>query len=83
MVFSKLFNKGDVAEVRFARQAMIRSGNAAAIELAVGNQPTGPMGTWGEVKTIAATPAGYQYVAAAPTANCKFEQTSQSLAAAR
>jgi hypothetical protein len=83
MVFSKLFNKGDVGEIQFARQAMIRSGNAAAIELAVGNQPIGPMGALGEVKTIAATPAGHQYVAAAPTPACKFEQTSQSLAAAR
>jgi hypothetical protein len=83
MVLSKLFNKGDVGEVHFARQAMIRSGNAGATELAVGNQPFGPMGAWGEVKTIAATPAGHQYVTAAPTPNCKFELTSQSLAAAR
>ena len=83
MVFSKLFNKGDVGEVHFARQAMIRSGNAAAIELAVGNQPIGPMGAWGGIKTIAVTPAGHQYVAAAPSPKCKFEQTSQSLSAAR
>jgi len=35
-----------VAEVRFARQAMIRSETPPPIELAVGNQPTGPMGAW-------------------------------------
>ena len=82
MVFSKVFNKGDVGEVHFARQATIRSGNAAATELVVGNQPIGPMGAWGEVKTIAATPAGYQYVAG-PAPVCKIEQTNQSPSAAR
>jgi hypothetical protein len=82
MVFSKLFNKGDVGEVHFARQATVQSGNAAATELVVGNQPIGPMGAWGEVKTIAATPAGYQYVTG-PTPVCKIERTNQSPSAAQ
>jgi Domain of unknown function (DUF4115) len=73
-VFAKLFNQGDVGEVRFSREATLRSGNAAALELAVGNQSIGPMGPWGQVRTIKVTPAGYEFAAATPTANCN--QTS-------
>jgi hypothetical protein len=69
-VFAKLFNQGDVGEVRFSREATLRSGNAAALELAVGNQSIGPMGQWGQVRTIKVTPAGYEFAAATPTANC-------------
>jgi hypothetical protein len=69
-VFAKLFNNGDVGEVRFSREATLRSGNAAALELAVGNQSIGPMGPWGQVRTIKVTPAGYEFATATPAANC-------------
>jgi hypothetical protein len=62
MVFSKLFNKGEVEEVHFASQATIRSGNGAATELVIGNQPIGSMNAG--VTTIAVTPEGHQYVSA-------------------
>ena len=69
-VFAKLFNSGDVGEVRFSREASLRSGNAAALELVVGKQAIGPMGPWGQVRTIKVTPAGYEFATATPTSNC-------------
>jgi hypothetical protein len=69
-VFAKLFNTGDVGEVRFSREATLRSGNAAALELVVGKQAIGPMGAWGQVRTIKVTPAGYEFATAAPASNC-------------
>jgi hypothetical protein len=72
-VFEKLFNKGAVGEVRFSRQATVRSGNAGALELAIGNQSIGPMGSWGAVRTIKATPAGYEFVTTTPVLSCSIE----------
>jgi hypothetical protein len=72
-VFEKLFNKGDVGEVRFSRQATVRSGNAGALELAIGNQSIGPMGSRGAVRTIKATPAGYEFVTTTPVPSCNIE----------
>jgi hypothetical protein len=69
-VFAKLFNTGDVGEVRFSREATLRSGNAAALELVVGKQAIGPMGAWGQVRTIKVTPVGYEFATAAPASNC-------------
>ena len=73
MVFGKLFNKGDVGEVRFSRLATVRSGNAGALELAIGNQSIGPMGATGEIRTIKATPAGYDFVTTAPSPSCSIQ----------
>jgi hypothetical protein len=72
-VFEKLFNKDDVGEVRFSRQATVRSGNAGALELAIGNQSIGPMGAWGALRTIKATPAGYEFVPTTPVPSCNIQ----------
>jgi Domain of unknown function (DUF4115) len=69
-VFGKVFNKGDSGEVRFSSRAAVHSGNAGAIELRIGDQPIGLMGRWGQVRTMNATPAGYEYVATTPAGNC-------------
>jgi len=69
-VFAKLFNAGDVREVRFSREATLRSGNAAALELLVGKQTIGPRVTWGQFRTIKVTPAGYEFATAAPASTC-------------
>jgi len=60
-VLDKLFHEGDSADVPFTREAILRSGNAGALELTVGHQSVGSMGTWGQVRTVKATPAGYEF----------------------
>jgi len=69
-VFGKVFNKGESGEVRFSSRAAVHSANAGAIELTIGGESIGPMGKWGEVRTINATPAGYAFAATTPTRNC-------------
>ena len=55
---------------KFHGELFFRSGNAAALDLTVGNKPIGPMGSWGEVRMIRATPTGYEFVSAAPSSSC-------------
>ena len=69
-VFGKLFSKGDVGEVHFSREATVRAGNANAIELAIGNQSITSLDSWVKMRTIKATPAGYEFIKAPPTSNC-------------
>jgi len=69
-VFRKALNAGESAEISFLHRASVHSGNAGAIELALGNQSIGPMGKWGEVRTLRTTPAGYEFVATTPARNC-------------
>jgi hypothetical protein len=69
-VFRKALNAGESAEIPFVQRASVHSGNAGAIELAIGNQSIGPMGKWGEVRTVRTTPAGYEFVATTPARNC-------------
>jgi len=69
-VFGKLFNKGDVGEVHFSREATVRAGNANAIDLAIGNRSITPMDSWIKMRTIKATPAGYEFIKAPPTSSC-------------
>jgi hypothetical protein len=64
-----LFDKGDVGEVHFLQQATVRAGNPGAIELAIGSQSIAPMDSWQRVRTIKATPAGYEFGTASPTAS--------------
>ncbi len=69
-VFGKAFSKGESGEVRFSSRAAVHSANAGAIELSVGGQSIGLMGKWGQVRTINATPAGYEFVAITPAGIC-------------
>jgi hypothetical protein len=69
-MFGKVFNKGDSGEVRFSNRAQVHSANAGAIELRIGDQAIGLMGRWGQVQTINATPAGYDFVTSMPARNC-------------
>jgi hypothetical protein len=69
-VFGKVFNKGESGEVRFSSRAAVHSANAGAIELSIGEQAIGLMGKWGQVRTMNATPAGYEFAATTPAGNC-------------
>ena len=72
-VFEKMFHEGDAGEVRFARQATVRSGNAGALELTIGDQSIGAMGSRGAARTIRATPAGYEFITTTPLLKCDVE----------
>lgn len=72
-LFSKLFKKGDAAEVPFSRLAVVRSGNAGALELATNKESIGTLGTWGAIRTIKVTSAGHEFVAPALASNCSGE----------
>ena len=72
-LFSKLFKKGDVEEVPFSRLAVVRSGNAGALELAIGKESIGAMGTSGATRTIKVTPSGHEFVAPALATNCSAQ----------
>jgi hypothetical protein len=69
-VLGRLFNNGESGEVRFSNRAEVHSGNAGAIELTIGDRSIGPMGKWGQMRTINATPAGYEFVTTMPAPNC-------------
>ena len=72
-LFSKLFKKGDAEEVPFSRLAVVRSGNSGALEVAIGKESIGTLGTWGAIRTIKVTPAGHEFVAPAFATNCGSE----------
>lgn len=72
-LFSKLFKKGDAEEVPFSRLAVVRSGNAGALEVATGKESIGTLGTWGAIRTIKVTPAGHEFVAPSLATNCGSE----------
>jgi hypothetical protein len=69
-VLNRLLTNGYAGEIAFSRQAMLRFGNAGAIELAIGNQPAAKLGPSGEVRTVKATPAGYELIAVPAALNC-------------
>ena len=71
-VLDTLLTKGYVGAIPFSRQATVRFGNAGAIELAVGNQPAAKLGPAGEVRTIKATPAGYELITITSAFNCNI-----------
>jgi len=67
-VFSKLFEAGSAEEVKFSKQASLRSGNSGALELSAGTNPIGKMGSWGVVRTLHITPEGFDLGSSAPPA---------------
>ena len=69
-VMERLFEAGSAAEIPFANQATVRSGNAGALEIGVTGHSMGPMGPWGAIRMIKATPEGYQFVAPVITSGC-------------
>ena len=71
-VLDTLLVKGYVGQIPFSRQATLRFGNAGAIELAVGGRPAGKLGPPGEVRTIKATPAGYELMTIQSAFNCNI-----------
>jgi hypothetical protein len=71
-VLDTLLTKGYAGQIPFSRQATLRFGNAGAIQLAVGNQPAAKLGQPGEVRTIKATPAGYEVMAVPSALNCNL-----------
>lgn len=71
-VLDTLLTKGYAGEIPFSRQATIRFGNAGAILLALGNQPAAKLGQPGEVRTIKATPAGYELITVPAALNCNL-----------
>ena len=71
-VVDTLLIKGYAGQIPFSHQATLRFGNAGAIELAVGGQPARQLGQTGEVRTIKATPAGYELLTVPSALNCKL-----------
>jgi hypothetical protein len=71
-VLDTLLVKGYVGEIPFSRQATLRFGNAGAIELAVGNQPATKLGQPGEVRTVKASPTGYELTTVPSALNCNL-----------
>jgi len=71
-VLDTLLIKGYAGEIPFSRQAMVRFGNAGAIELAVGSQPAAKLGQSGEARTIKATPTGYELITVPSALNCNL-----------
>lgn len=69
-VFERLFEAGTAAEIPFSRQVTLRSGNAGALEIEVAGHAVGPMGPWGAIRMIRATPEGYQFVAPVIASGC-------------
>jgi len=66
----RLFEAGSVAEIPFSQQAVLRSGNAGALEVEVGGRAIGSLGPWGAIRMIKATPSGYQFVEPVITNTC-------------
>jgi len=71
-VLDTLLNKGYAGELPFSRQAIVRFGNAGAIDLSVGKHPAAKLGPSGEVRTIKATPAGYELMTVRSALNCNL-----------
>ena len=72
-MLNTLLVKGYVGQIPFSRQAMLRFGNAGAIELAVGNQPAARLGQPGEIRTIKASPSGYELMTVPSVPNCNIQ----------
>jgi len=71
-VLDTLLVKGYVGQIPFSRQALLRFGNAGAIELAVGNQSAARLGQPGEARTIKVTPTGYELMTIQSAFNCNL-----------
>ena len=69
-VFERLFRAGDTAEIPFAQTALLRSGNAGGLEVALAGQSFEPMGTWGAIRMLRATPERYDYIPPVITGSC-------------
>jgi hypothetical protein len=61
-LFERLLQAGDAAEISFFETAILRSGNAGGVELMLGDTPIDPLGPWGAIRMIQASPQAYHVV---------------------
>ena len=70
-LFERLFQEGETTNIAFSQAALVRSGNAGGLEVTFGDKPLGPMGPWGAVRMLQATPQRYDYVSPELTPTCQ------------
>jgi hypothetical protein len=61
-VFGKLLAKDETREIDFAEKALVRVGNAGAVEISVDGKSIGPLGPRGAIRAIEITPAGHRFI---------------------
>ncbi len=69
-VFEKLFRAGDRAELLYTAEALLRAGNAAAVDITVAGESLGPLGSNSGVRAVRFTADGHGDVPAENVQNC-------------
>ena len=71
-VFEKLLKSGDVERFRFSKEALLHSGNAGALEIAIDSLSLGVMGGNATARTWRFSPDGYKDVPVAANQTCEI-----------